>query len=63
MNPIVFTILAWERELEMRRQAHAFQHYDSDEFLPWNRQLRRASRQNIFARLLGLRPQSPCHCS
>jgi hypothetical protein len=63
MNPMVFTILAWEREMEIRCQAHAYQRRDSDEFPSRSRQLRRPSRRPFFARLLGLRPQPACECS
>jgi hypothetical protein len=63
MNPMVFTILAWEKELEMQCQAHKIRRCDPGAFMPQDRKPRRASRRPIFARIFGLRPQPPCQCS
>jgi hypothetical protein len=63
MNPLVFTILAWEKELEMQSQAQRRPSCNPAMFMPEDRKPRRASRRPIFARLLGLRPQPPCECT
>ena len=62
MNPMVFTILAWEKELEMQRQAQRQPRYNPATFMPEDRKPRQASRRPIFARLFGFRPQPPCEC-
>jgi hypothetical protein len=63
MNPMVFTILAWEKEMEMQWQSHKIRLRDPGLFMPENRKSRRASRRPFFARILGLGPQPPCECS
>jgi hypothetical protein len=63
MNPMVFTILAWEKELEMQCQAQRQPRCNPAMFMPEDRKPQQASRRPIFARLLGLYPQSPCGCS
>lgn len=62
MNPMVFTILAWERELEMQCQAHRLPRCNPAVVMLEDRKPRQASRRPIFARLLGLRSQPPCEC-
>jgi hypothetical protein len=63
MNPMVFTILAWEKELEMQCQSHKIRTSDPGLFMPEIRKSRRASRRPFLARILGLRRQPPCECS
>jgi hypothetical protein len=63
MNPMVFTILAWEKELEMQCQSHKIQTCDPGIFMPENRMSRCANRRPFIARILGLRPHPPCECS
>lgn len=71
MNPMVFTILAWERELEMQRQAQ--QRSGHDPFVPLSGEEYpgRKVRKSIFAhlpwfhrspRVWSTRPQSSCEC-
>lgn len=74
MNPIVFTILAWEREMEVRRQVQRTDAYDP---LPTRLQADdpappRENTKSIFNRLPQLRRVSPsnktcppahCECS
>ena len=62
MNPMVFTILAWEKELEMQCQGQRPPRCNPAMFIPEDRKPRRARRWPFFVRLLGLRTQSPCEC-
>jgi uncharacterized heparinase superfamily protein len=63
MNPMVFTILAWEREMELRCQAHKLSSRDSAAFSLQDRKPRRADRRSVFARLFGFHPRPSCECS
>jgi hypothetical protein len=62
MNPLVFTILSWEKELEMQCQLHKVHACAPSAFVSQDRMPRRASRRPFFARLFGIRPQPPCQC-
>lgn len=74
MNPMVFTILAWEREMQARRQAYAVHGYDSLPIWPQadDPAPPRVNPKSIFNRLPQLRRVSPskktcppahCECS
>jgi hypothetical protein len=71
MNPMVFTILAWERELEMQRQARQLSGHDPFLALPGEERPGRKVRNSFFARfpwnhrsrrVWSTRPQSSCEC-
>lgn len=71
MNPMVFTILAWERELEMQRQAQQLSGHDLFVALPGEERPGREVHKSFFARfpwnhrshrVWSTRPQSSCEC-
>jgi hypothetical protein len=72
MNPLVYIILVWERELEMQRQAQQASRYDPFVILPAEEHPGREVRKSFFARFPWFRraprvwstcPQSSCECS
>jgi hypothetical protein len=65
MNPTVFTILAWEKELEIKSQAQQARRHGPDVFLPEEPRPQRERRKSIFDLIpwnLGTQPQTPCEC-
>ncbi|MEJ2599177.1 MAG: hypothetical protein P8Z00_12650 [Anaerolineales bacterium] len=74
MNPMVFTILAWEREMQVRRQTHWVDGYDPlpDRSEPDDPAPRREALKSILNHLPQSRRTSPsnkscppvhCECS
>jgi hypothetical protein len=56
MNPAIFTVLAWEKELELQRQAPHSRRTSRIEILP---ELRTQPRLPFWARLFPVRPTRP----
>jgi hypothetical protein len=63
MNPLIFAVLYWERELEIQRQALRDKRYDPDEFITQEPETRPAGRRPVFTRLTKPRTQTPCECA
>ena len=65
MNPMVFTIVAWENELEIQRQVQRKQRYGVGVILAKDPRPRRKTLKSIFAwisRRRGSSTQRSCEC-